>query len=419
MSYARADDQQYEGELVRGFYDQLKSEVAGKVSDQTPPLAFFDQENLQPGDPWSQEIAQALRSCRTFVPIMSARYFTRDYCGKEWQIFEDRCRSFAGSSLPPLIIPILWNPPEEGVLPEYATSLQVTFDPRRVLEPDRAPLADYGKYGLLYLVKRKDTTHRNAFTTIVEELATRIVRVALDHPLNPLDANQLPSLRDGANRFRMAAPTAAPGAAPSNRANFTFIAGRDAEMAAIRPGAHQYYGPASEQDWMPYAIAEPEAIALIAQAAASEKRLIVNWIRPGPDLVRALEQAERDNSVALVVIDPWTVRLPAFRSLLEQFDQRQFRNCVVLIPWNKSDPETLAALDDLKDVLQRSLSRNFGGRKEIYFRPEIYDPATLRGEIARALSDLEALLAPFRTPTRVTTTGGMTEVPSLSARSTR
>jgi hypothetical protein len=52
--------------------------------------------------------------------------------------------------------------------------------------------------------------------------------------------------------------------------------------------------------------------------------------------------------------------------------------------------------------LRTLLSRNYQGRKEIYFRPKIEDREALRAAILTALSDLEALLAPHRQPVRQT-----------------
>src|SRR5262245_43021004 len=93
MSYARADDQIGEEELIRRFFDNLKAEVAARVMDQSPPIAYLDQANLQPGDLWPHDIANALAGSRAFIPVMTARYFTRPYCGKEWTIFEDRLKN--------------------------------------------------------------------------------------------------------------------------------------------------------------------------------------------------------------------------------------------------------------------------------------------------------------------------------------
>jgi len=216
MSYARADDQPRDAALVHSFFEDLKAEVAARVTDQSPPIAYFDQENLEPGDPWPNEIADALRNCRTFLAIMTARYFTREYCGREWAIFENRCRALDEPSVPPLIIPVLWVAPEEGGLPEFATDLQMTFDPAVVHQEERPALEDYARYGLLHIVKRKEISpYRNAYETILERLAARIIQVATEHPLPPLAGPGLPSLKDVANRFAAVPQASASPAGPS------------------------------------------------------------------------------------------------------------------------------------------------------------------------------------------------------------
>jgi len=415
MSYARADDQHGDEELIREFYNDLKNAVSIRVQDQSPPIAFLDQANLQPGDAWPDEIADALCSCNSFLAIMTARYFTREYCGKEWTIFEDRCRGLGGLKPLPLIIPILWVPPVEGPLPEYATDLQVTFDPTIVPEAERRNLLDYAQYGLYHVAKRKKTTHMNAYDMILGELATRIIKLSQEHPLPPLVRAALPSLKTASNRFASIQQPQPAMAAASRRANFAIMAANLAKMGGVRADPHRYYGPGSEVEWMPYAPNESEPIGLIAQAVATEKRLIANWMPVGPSLVQLLEQAETDNSVAIMIVDPWIARHPDYQAILQQFDRFQFRNCVVLIPWNKSDPTTQAARDSLLADLRKALSRNFEGRKETYFRPEIEDPASLRGAISSALSDLEALLAPYRQPARRTGESDQSQRPQLQA----
>jgi len=201
MSYARADNEQGDENLIREFYDDLSSAVSIRLLDPSPPIAYLDQANLQPGDAWPDEIANALCSCSTFLPIMTARYFTREYCGKEWTIFDDRRRGLGSPTPAPLIIPILWVPPVEGPLPDYATDVQATFDPMIVAETERRNIKDYAQYGLYHVAKRKKTTHMSAYDMIVQQLATRIIQVAKDHPLQPLARAALPSLKSGPNRL--------------------------------------------------------------------------------------------------------------------------------------------------------------------------------------------------------------------------
>jgi FxsC-like protein len=416
MSYARADDQQRDEHLIRNFFDDLKAEVEERVADQSPPIAYLDQANLQPGDVWPDEIAEALSSCRTFLAIMTARYFTREYCGKEWSIFEGRFRTLGFPKLAPLIIPILWVPPEEGRLPEFATDLQMTFDPTIVSDAERRNLEDYARYGLQHVAKRKETTHKNTYETILEQLAARIIKAAKDHPLPPLVGADLPSLKDAVNRFATIHQVAALGIpTAAGRANFAIVAANLAKMGGLREDPHKFYGKGSEVEWMPYAPDQPEPVGLIAQSVATERRLIANWMPIGPALIELLGQTESNNSVAVVIVDPWVVRHPDYQAILRHFDRFQFRNCVVLIPWNKSDPKTRAEHDGLLVQLREVLSRNFEGRKETYFRPGIEDHASLRTAIASALSDLEALLAPYRQPARVIDESSHKHPPQLQA----
>jgi|WetSurMetagenome_2_1015567.scaffolds.fasta_scaffold29925_2 FxsC-like protein len=415
MSYARADDQQRDEHLIRNFYDDLKAEVAARVADQSPPIAYLDQANLLPGDSWPDEIAEGLRNCRTFLAVMTARYFTREYCGKEWSIFDDRCRSLMSPRPTPLIIPVLWVPPEEGRLPEFATDLQVTFDPTIVPDAERRNLEDYARYGLQHVAKRKETTHKNTYETILEQLATRIIRVVNEHRLPPLAGAALPSLKNAVNRFATIQQVATGVSAASGCANFAIVAANLTKMGGVREDPHKYYGPGSEVEWMPYAPDQPESVGLIAQSVATEKRLIANWMPIGPGLVEMLEQAENNNSVAVMIVDPWIVRHSEYRAILRQFDKFQFRNCVVLIPWNKSDPKTHAEFDGLLGELREVLSRSFEGRKETYFRPGIEDHSALRRGISSALSDLEALLAPYRQPARNTGASDHNQPPQLQS----
>jgi hypothetical protein len=249
MSYARVDDQHGDEELIREFYDDLKSAVSIRVQNQSPPIAFLDEANLQPGDPWPDEIADALCSCNTFLAIMTARYFTREYCGKEWTIFDYRRTTLGGPRPPPLVIPILWVPPVEGPLPEFATDLQVTFDPTIVPEAERRNLADYAQYGLYHVAKRKKTTHMSAYETIRAQLATRVINLAKEHPLSPLDRAALPSLKNASNRFAAIQQVQPVSAAASGRANFAIIAANLDKMGGVRADPGKYYGPANELDW--------------------------------------------------------------------------------------------------------------------------------------------------------------------------
>lgn len=418
MSYARADDQYRDAEYVRTFYEDLKSEVATKVKDQSGSMGFLDQANLKPGDPWPDDIARAVRTCRTFVPVMTARYFTREYCGKEWTIFEERCEPLrVNGKLPPLIIPVLWVSPVEGELPSYAMDLNVTFDPYEVSDEERDKLANYAKYGLLYVIKRKNSSYQEVYETILEQLARRIIEVAIQHPLKPLDSDHLPSLKDVKSRFHTDGSGMVPevmASLPSNRAGFAFVAGVQGEMAGQRNNPQQYYGPNDPREWRPFAPDESDEIALIAQSVATEEKLICDWITVDQEIVKTLREAEKKNLATILIVDPWTARLAQYQNILNKFDENQFRNCAVLVVWHPNDSEQ--ERNHLRVILQQqALSRRFTAKNDTFFRHKIEAYSQLKSEIARSLRDLEAILARFRSPARPVGGSQHTEPPVISA----
>jgi FxsC-like protein len=426
MSYARAIDQQHEGELVRRFFIDLKAEVERRVTELSSPAAFFDQENLNLGDAWPQDISEALCNCRTMVAMMSARYFTSEYCGKEWEIF-DRRRKSHSEPPPPAIIPILWvKPAEEGVFPDFATDLMMTFDPNTFLEEERVIVKEYVEYGLLRILKRINPQFNNIYSNIysnmVEQIAARIINVGQRFVLQPIKSTSLPSLKDVNNPFSIAAPSLPfmslqhpPSSVAASRANFVIISAKRDQMANLRENAQMYYGDAAELDWMPYAPNVTDSVALIAQAAATERRLIVNWIPVGLNLLNDLKQAEVDKSLTIVIIDPWTARNNRFSSVLEEFDHVIFLNCVVLIPWNLLDSGTKDERERLLQELRILLARNFETKNDVFFRHKIDDYIAFRGAITKALSDLEALLARHRLPLRRVDLSEYSMPPQLSA----
>jgi FxsC-like protein len=415
MSYARADNER--GEYVRDFYDDLKAEIASKVPDQSPPIGFMDEENLKPGDPWPVNIAEALCNCRTFVPIMTARFFTREYCGQEWTIFEDRCKSASDpSKLSPLIIPVLWDQPQDGKLPEYATKLHRAFDPAGVPKEEREKFGDYMKYGLLWVIKRKNETHRVIYDTILDQLARRIIDVAGQYPVPVIQGNTPPSLEDVSSRFHanQVSPQAGAALSSSCQAHFAFVAGTQAQMATVRANARQYYGAADSREWMPYAPQEKEPIAVLAQSAATELNLYCEWLIVKNDIVKNLRAAEERNSVAIMIVDPWTASLPEYAKVLTDFDEHQFANCAVLVVWNPGDPQTKDKRDALLSGVRQAMRRRFYVPNKVYLRSGVETPSDLRVGIAESLRVLEDILAQFREPTREVAQGDLSAPPTVS-----
>src|SRR5688572_26089268 len=108
LSYARADaerDDAGEHELVRQFFDDLSRAIRKSTGDATAAGSFIDTK-IEWGAKWEDHIHDAIRTCQVFVPLMSATYFRREWCGREWAAFEARIANNAPSRM----IPVTWYP---------------------------------------------------------------------------------------------------------------------------------------------------------------------------------------------------------------------------------------------------------------------------------------------------------------------
>ena len=422
-SYARLDDEQDAG-WVRTFHDQLATYVARRVpgSLTKEQVGFLDQTGLDVGDVWPDDIAQALAEARTFVPIMTKTYFERPFCGQEWQAFEERGRDHVGPNqpLPRLIIPVVWNVPLEGKFPDFAMDLHTAIDVRQAHEEEQQHLRKVVEQGLVYVAKRPKSGYAPlAMTTMVEHIGSRIVELAGRTPLPPLPRASFRPLTQVANRFdaepKRVAATGGKRAA-DYRANFAVVAGRAAEMAAIREQAELYYGADFAEDWMPYAPDDAFPIAADATDGARANGLYPNWITADEGLLVKIQEAKQQYMASVLIVDPWSAQHDRFRQILKAFDERRLINCVVLVAWSGASAGPLAKLEQ---NLQSVMEGYYEMSDELYFRKDITDRAMLRAEITAALAFLETRLAPKREPVRQagqgSAKGARTSIPNLTA----
>jgi hypothetical protein len=87
FSYARADATPF----LEKFYLDLREAVRSKSGDQHPDaVGFRDAQSIEPGTSWPDAIAEALTSYKVFVYLHSPTYFTRDGCGREFEVIRRR-----------------------------------------------------------------------------------------------------------------------------------------------------------------------------------------------------------------------------------------------------------------------------------------------------------------------------------------
>ncbi|WP_267885343.1 TIR-like protein FxsC [Streptomyces scabiei] len=159
------------------FHEQLSThiiELTGFDVQHAP--GFFDRR-MEVRQDWELILKENLATCRVFVPVYTTRYFTREWCGKEWDAISRRQRRHreTTSHVADSIVPVLWTPPATLNLPPVAQAVQYGHPNlgRDYLEN--------GLYGLL-------SAGRHAqYRRAVWQIAETIVAVARKTRLQPCD----------------------------------------------------------------------------------------------------------------------------------------------------------------------------------------------------------------------------------------
>jgi FxsC-like protein len=351
LSYARSP--RYDGGRQGGgstvdpdvWAATLFSDLCRRVGAMTalPPgtTAGFMACGQWPARDWRTGLAEALGTCRVFVPLYSRRYFQSEHCGKEWSAFAGRPRTqgrkdgAGAAGRPPAIVPALWGAVEPQELPPAA----------RAVDVDHAALgevyAQRGFYGIMKLSR-----YRAEYERAVRGLARRIVEAAERPPAEPepaVDYDVLP------NAFGAEAG----GAPASPRLRITIVAPRRGELPEHRSAYH--YGTAA-RDWDPY---RPWSSQPLADYAVD----LVRGLGYRPDVGDLDEHGAEllgggpPSGPQVLIVDAWATRQDGRRDLLRRLDAMNKPWVQVLIPWNRLDEENAAQEARLRDALETSLRR--------------------------------------------------------------
>ena len=336
LSYAREDREDDPYQVIDNFYADLVRQVAGLLGRPEDEVGFFDTRSVQTGDEWPGAIEEALRTCRAFVPVLSPRYLTRPFCGKEWAAF--RARMPAGSAL---IQPLLLRPRSYLKGPHEVTDINDS--------DDTLPLF-YRQNGLNVLVRQGD---KREYESLITAFATRLIAVTEKVPLEP--AASIPPMasiksafhHDDAVTVRVSAGDREDG---PRWASVILVAARRDEVAAVRSTVDAYGEFATE--WRPWHPDIADEISYIVAEVALQQRLLVRkWDDAGDGLGQRIKEAFKRGNVVAVVADPWTLRLAQYRARVREVDEVGYMNLVVTILRNEADGETSAAANALADAV--------------------------------------------------------------------
>jgi FxsC-like protein len=351
LSYARMrlDSAAQPDKWIIKFFHDLCDDISHLTGSTNP--GFMDQQQLKVGSEWSEELTEALATCKVFMPVYSPRYFNSEYCGKEWAIFNLRLEQHAvHGTLPAAIIPAMWTPMDLERLPLFAGTRQLSQAdlPHHYLRE--------GLYGIMKLGR-----YREAYKETVLSLARAIVLTA--------DSVRLAELAR-ARRPKMARIPSAFGdfEHSGHRVRLTVAA---CNLDCLPVGRGPYYYGRKSREWNPYRTAD-EHIPITSYAAN-----VINNMGHRAQIEVLGSESESDALMPdVMLVDAWATDNPDLKADLSTADESPK---VVLVPASLEDEETEVNRERLDiavaALLGRALARPGSAR---WVPSEAFRPAFVR-----------------------------------------
>lgn len=401
LSYARADADVYFNTFVNDFLEELRGRVGATIVEG---LVFRDTSDIPLGAIWEPEIDEALRTCRTFLAMLSPTYLRRPRCNKEWAYFEWRLQKTGADGPPHRFLPLVWIPVPTSDQPPAVQARQ---------SKHAALGTSYAVRGLRYLVQNGGTPYRDFLMALAD-----LVRDLTHEPALPLPP-ALSSLDKLSDPFRLAppapvalpviattaptAPTAMAALAPSaiaaaaiggpSHVEFIVVAAHQDELAAVRRVVAAYGSDVTK--WCPYRPADDTSAGLMVQGVAVAEKLTTNLLVP-QNIVDILRGARAKNTIVVIVIDVWSLQLPAYSTMMSDIDgAERFPNAGVLVVWNLADGETPDHQQALVDALKVSFPTLMIMKDPLVFHDQLSTPTELTEKLRATLHVLKRRITDF------------------------
>lgn len=403
LSYTRANNDDY----LHQFFQDLSNEICDRLGrPKGTEVGFFDQNDLELGDDWDPKLVNALMSSKVLVCTYSPAYFNSPYCGKEWNLFHlRRCKYLeakqvageAQARLPPVIKPVLWIPPvDEGKDFINVPPLPNTVDAAVIAVQYTLgnPHEVYNLKGLKHVLKRLQD-YKRKYDDYIEDLAREIIQAGKAHPLPVLQV--IPTLASTLAVFPISSPVLPIGTAVAKSSmgpkhvRFVFVAAEPSKLGNTR--SVEPYLDAGGEDWKPFLPDESTAIGAFVQHIASDKELgfTSDVLRFTKNLRQEIESAWSDKKIVVLIVDGWTVSWDAkCKAILEEFEQGNYRNCSVLVPWNEKDTELTAQRANIEQALRETFYFRSFAKGSVFYRDNIRSPDELRATLRDVLIWIKA-----------------------------
>ncbi len=384
LSYARADAKDpYFETFVADFLEELRGRIGVHTAEG---LAFRDSDSSLLGAEWEPSVEMALRVSRTFIAMLSPTYLQRPTCSKEWACFEWRLRASGGATLPELLLPLVWIPIPDADLPLAVQKRQRTHTSLG---------STYAARGLLHLVRRGGPEYHDFLAALAERVRDLVRLPPLPQPLELVVPGELPdpfAIAKSATALTTAVAAASTGG--PKHVEFIVVAARQAELQTERLAVTAY--GADFDEWCPYQPALATRVGLLVQKIALEENLTAGFVPVAQNIVSYLQGARAKNTLVVLVVDVWSLRLPTYRAYMNLFDRAErFANAGVLVVWNFADAETLGNKHELREALHIAFPNLTVMKDPDVFHEQLGTPDELDKKLRATLGVLRGRITEF------------------------
>lgn len=309
---------------IRRFVTDLEGDLA-----QYPQVVgndgvcFFDTTNIETGTDWNEELSDAAAQSRVAIALFSPSYFNSLWCGREFQVFLDRRKAAAGRAAPIAVVPVIWM--RHNAVPECASAFQ-DYD-------DAIPTApfptDYRQIGLRQIMLLNSEPQ---YTQTRIALGARILKAVQEAQLPRL---QSLNLRNYSSAWETPNPGAKPATESVKKTYFVFLSN-------------------TGWDWRPYA--EQKTIGAMAQQITGDIGVQYEEIPCDAALRTKLAEVNQRNIPTVLIPDPSSLTNPTIIGEMQDYDNRYYLNCGLIVPWDISRPSADPRWVTLSQVCRQKIA---------------------------------------------------------------
>ncbi len=454
FSYARDD---WKGNYLKSFFEDLTERVRFITGHPAEEVGFRDAQRIELGSNWPLELVNALASCRSFVPIYTPTYFTRLYCGREWWVFQSRIEQHlrVKTGPPPgLILPVLW-----------CAAIHLPSDLRREIQEIQYAHEDLGGLccteGVLQLMKRGRKCKRE-YDDFLDKFAEKLVTASKlwDLPPSPrYTLTEVDNYFEGKTVFLNTDRKSGYGATKSvevNRRGWVPEVQTTAGAGAGTPGMHGTgpdalppsavdagKGPrcvkfvfvaASRSElsneshprdlvayedqgafWKPFLPPKEDTVYSVVVCAARRLNFQPSDVSLDADIDVLIERARMQETVVVIVIDPWTLLLTRYAEIMRKCDRVDAYNFAILVAWNRQDPHTNSHAQILMSELRATFSNKWSNKPANFYHDVVDSLETFNNALIVALNRAQNNILEARGFVRDIPRAGPSELPMVSA----